>query len=829
MTEQETLLSELNDSQREAVVYCDGPQLVIAGAGSGKTRVLTYKIAWLLLHGLKPWSVLALTFTNKAAREMKERIGRLVGDEQARMLNMGTFHSVFSRILRREAAAIGFQPNFTIYDQSDSRQLVKDIIKEMQLDDKVYKAAAVADRISRAKNVLLLPDAYAASRETVAYDTERRMPMIKDIYKQYSLRCRQANAMDFDDLLIYAYKLFNEHEDIRRNYAGHFAYVLVDEYQDTNFVQQAVVMQLTKERQRVCVVGDDAQSIYAFRGANIDNILNFTQCYDHARLFKLEQNYRSTQRIVEAANSLIKHNRRQIPKTVFSNNEPGDKLQLKETSSDKEEAVVVCRDIKAIMKQDHCSYDDFAILYRTNAQSRSFEEAMRKMEIPYRIYGGLSFYQRKEVKDVLGYIRLVVNPDDEEALRRVINYPARGIGATTLAKISAAAVAAPASLWDVTDAPERYGLKVSKATMNKLSAFRDLIDGWRARLDSDDAYTLAYDIVKNSGIAADITSSRDPESLARQENVDELLTSVKDFVEGRRAEDAEARAGLADYLQEVALMTDLESDDDKDAPKVALMTVHSAKGLEFQTVFVVGLEENIFPSAMSVDNPKELEEERRLLYVAITRARRHCILTCAQYRFRYGKVEMDPPSRFIDDINPDLINKVASVEDESYGRGDESYGRGSWSRGGSWRDDSSWMQNPHPVASQFKADPKPRAVAPRREELPDSPFSESFEKKLKAAGVRTLRPMKAARQTGSTVAPSSATAPSSSSVTSSSGGSMATSGELKEGMRVEHQRFGKGTVMHLEGKGPDRKATIAFDDNGTKQLLLKFARLQISE
>jgi DNA helicase-2/ATP-dependent DNA helicase PcrA len=552
------ILQDLNASQREAVEYCDGASLVIAGAGSGKTRVLTYKIAWLLEQGMAPWEILALTFTNKAAREMKERIGRLVGEERARYLQMGTFHSVFARILRAEAGYLGFNSNFTIYDQTDARSLVRTIIKEMGLDDKVYKPASVADRISMSKNHLILPQAYAESA-WAKDDVNQKRPQVANIYIRYAERCRQANAMDFDDLLVQTWVLLKNHEDVRQKYVEKFCFVLVDEYQDTNFAQQAIVFQLTKERQKVCVVGDDAQSIYSFRGANIDNILNFRNLYRDAKLFKLEQNYRSTQLIVQAANSLIKRNERQIPKNVFSNNEHGEKLQLKPAYSDKEEAIIVCQDIKRLRRQDHCNWSDFAILYRTNSQSRSFEEQMRKDNIPYRIYGGLSFYQRKEIKDVIAYFRLIANPNDEEAFKRIINYPARGIGDTTVGKIIQTAQTYGVSLWQVIKEPVLFPMDVSKGTMTKIQNFRELIEGWIGRVTTEDAYTLGHDIIMNSGISKDIYSGRNPEDISRQENLEEFLSGMQDFVESRREEDMADEIYLSDFLQEVALLTDLDS------------------------------------------------------------------------------------------------------------------------------------------------------------------------------------------------------------------------------------------------------------------------------
>ena len=775
------ILEQLNESQRDAVLYCDGPSLVIAGAGSGKTRVLTYKIAWLLLQGMKPWQLLALTFTNKAAREMKERIGRLVGEEQARYLQMGTFHSVFARILRAEAERIGFTSSFTIYDQSDARSLVKSIIKEMQLDDKVYKPSSVADRISMAKNHLLLPQQYQQSA-WASDDAQQKRPQVSNIYIRYAERCRQANAMDFDDLLVQTFLLFKNHEDIRQKYVEKFHFVLVDEYQDTNFAQQAIVYQLTKERQMVCVVGDDAQSIYSFRGANIDNILNFQSQYKGSKLFKLEQNYRSTQLIVQAANSLIRRNERQIPKNVFSRNEHGERLQLKPAYSDKEEAMIVTQDIKRLRRQEHCNWSDFAILYRTNSQSRSFEEQMRKDAIPYRIYGGLSFYQRKEIKDVIAYFRLVANPNDEEAFKRIVNYPSRGIGDTTIGKIIQTAQTYGVSLWQVIKEPILFPMDVSKGTMTKLQNFREMIEGWMGRIVTEDAYTLGHDIIMNSGISKDIYSGRNPEDISRQENLEEFLSGMQDFVESRKEEDMGDQIYLPDFLQEVALLTDLDSDDGDSNDKVTLMTIHSAKGLEFPTVFVVGLEENIFPSPMCTNSMRELEEERRLLYVAITRAEKHCILTCAQNRWRYGRLEYDTPSRFIRDIDPKLLE----VQGESGG------GRPSF--GGSRSPE--WMQNPRPVATQFRADPKPRIVAPRQPEKPVDPFGPNFKRLHQAVAPRPM---------ATDASPS----------------------DLHEGVKIEHQRFGVGTVIRIEGTGENTKATVEFRNAGTKQLLLKFAKFKI--
>ena len=768
------LLNDLNEAQRAAVEYIDGPSLVIAGAGSGKTRVLTYKIAYLLNQGMKPWSIMALTFTNKAAREMKERIGKLVGGDLAQHLYMGTFHSIFSRILRAEAEHIGFNNNFTIYDESDSRSLLKAIIKEMGLDDKAYKPAAVHARISMAKNNLVTAEAYDSDPAILEQNKRAKMPAIGKIYVAYVQRCRQANAMDFDDLLMLTFQLFRDHEEIRQKYAGRFDYILVDEYQDTNHVQMSIVMQLCKEKLRVCAVGDDSQSIYSFRGANIDNILNYQKQLPGTQLFKLEQNYRSTQTIVEAANSLIHHNRNQIQKEVFSKNDKGEKILYKPAYSDKEEALIVAKNIQRIKRQDDCGYDQFAILYRTNAQSRSFEEEFRKQGIPYRIYGGLSFYQRKEIKDIIAYFRLVANPDDEEAFKRIINYPARGIGATTVMKIADCAHQNQVSFWEVIGNVEHYGLNVNKGTQTKLEKFRLLISSFIDRSHTLDVYELGDAIIRESRISEDIMSGKNADDLARQENLEEFLSGMQTFVAGRQEEGRMDEAYLTDYLQDVALLTDADSEGEKDEPRVSLMTIHAAKGLEFATVFVVGLEENIFPSPLAAISVRELEEERRLLYVAITRAEKHCILTNAKNRFRYGKMEFDNPSRFIDEIDASLIEGGEEAPESSFGGGRSSYG-GYGSEGGyggrmPWdRDRSGYRrdyQNSKPVASQFMADPKPA-------------FASSA------------------------------------------------AGSLCEGCRIEHQRFGIGTVLKIEGTGENTKATVEFQNAGTKQLLLKFAKFTI--
>lgn len=852
------LLKDLNEAQRAAVEYIDGPSLVIAGAGSGKTRVLTYKIAYLLSQGMKPWSIMALTFTNKAAREMKERIGKLVGNDLAQHLYMGTFHSIFSRILRAEAEHIGFNNNFTIYDESDSRSLIKAIVKEMGLDDKKYKPAAVHAKISMAKNNLMSAAAYESDAAIFEQNKRAQMPEVGKIFVAYVQRCKQANAMDFDDLLTLTYQLFREHEDIRHKYAARFDYVLVDEYQDTNHVQMSIVMQLCQEKQRVCAVGDDSQSIYSFRGANIDNILNYQRQFQGTRLFKLEQNYRSTQTIVEAANSLIKHNRNQIPKDVFSENAKGEKIQYKPAYSDKEEAAIVAKDVKRIRREDGCQYSDFAILYRTNAQSRSFEEEFRKQGIPYRIYGGLSFYQRKEIKDIIAYFRLVANPDDEEAIKRIINYPARGIGATTVLKIADCAHQNQVSFWEVIGAPEQYGLAVNKGTMNKLETFRLLISSFIERAQTTDVYELGDAIIKESGISQDIMSGKDADDLARQENLEEFLSGMSAFVEERREEGRFDELFLQDYLQDVALLTDADSDGDKDEPRVSLMTVHAAKGLEFPTVFVVGLEENIFPSPLSAASLRELEEERRLLYVAITRAEKHCILTNAKNRWRYGKMEFDNPSRFIDEIDGKLIDcldeaggslfgsmsesRLGSRSGSMFGsRADSMSDQPEWARAQRprrpWEDAelprySSRYQNSKPVASQFVADPKPSLFDDEPETSRTSGRSSvSGRSSLSEGNFKSVRALNAAKrymETHSSHPDSRGTGSSAASVSSSTASSAGSSScGLQEGMKIEHQRFGRGTVLKIEGTGENTKATVEFVHSGTKQLLLKYAKFTV--
>lgn len=814
------LLKDLNEAQQQAVSYIDGPSLVIAGAGSGKTRVLTYKIAYLVQQNEDLNSLLVLTFTNKAAREMVRRFSALLGDEfVGRQPYMGTFHSVFARILHSgnaEKIGVGYYSNFTIYDEADSRSLIKAIVKSLQLDERTYKPALVHGIISKAKNNLQNPAKFLAAHSG-EFDKYKGLnyESLYNIYVEYEQRCRSANVMDFDDLLYYTYVLFADKSNgVCRHYASVFKYILVDEYQDTNRLQQKILSLIYEEmpKKRICVVGDDAQSIYAFRGAEVNNILNFCDEFKNKRgqkavLFKLEQNYRSTQTIVEAANSLIRRNRNQIPKEVFSRNAEGEKIQYKPAYSDKEEALIVAKDIKRIKREDDCGYDDFAILYRTNAQSRSFEEEFRKQGIPYRIYGGLSFYQRKEIKDIIAYFRLVANPDDEEAIKRIINYPARGIGATTVAKVAACAHENQVSIWEVIGEAAHYGLNVNKGTLTKLENFRLLISSFIDRSHTLDVYALGDAIIKEARISEDIMQGKDADDLARQENLEEFLSGMQTFVAERQEEGRMDETFLTDFLQDVALLTDADSDGEKDEPRVSLMTVHAAKGLEFATVFVVGLEENIFPSPIAATTMRELEEERRLLYVAITRAEKHCILTNAQNRFRYGKMEFDNPSRFIEEIDPELIEEEGMKSRSSfggYGRrssygSDRSSGRDSYGSDGGYGGRMPWDSKS--VSSQFKADPKPSYTSPKPK---PTALSASFSSSLKPA---------------SAASSSSSPKPASSSSSSS----------LREGCKIEHQRFGVGEVLKLEGSGENAKATVAFAHAGTKQLLLKFAKYTIIE
>ncbi len=777
----EEMLKGFNSAQKEAVVYCDGPSLVIAGAGSGKTRVLTYKVAWLMGLGYEPWSILALTFTNKAADEMKQRVAKIVGEERARMVWMGTFHSVFLRILRVEHDRIGFESNFTIYDTADSKSLLKSVMKEMGLDDKQYKPGNVLARISNAKNQLITAEEYVQNQNNAYEDARAKMPALGEVFRRYSQRLKSANAMDFDDILVYTYMLLEKNEDVRLRYSERFKYVLVDEYQDTNYAQHRIVWLLTKERQKVCVVGDDAQSIYSFRGANIDNILTFQDQYKGSKLFKLEQNYRSTQTIVEAANSLINKNEHRIDKKVFSEKERGEQILVTEAYSDVEEGQVVVKQIKTMMKLEGGTYADYAILYRTNAQSRIFEEELAKNGIPHQIYGGMSFYQRKEIKDALAYMRLAVNRNDEEALKRVINYPARGIGQTTLQKIIDAAATQEQSLWTVLETPLQWGVKVSNGTLDKLYAFKQLIDEFAAMAQTESVDEVGKQILTKSGIVAEIYQDKTPEGLSKMENIEELMNGMTDFVD-RRMEEGNENVKLVDYLAETLLLSDTDMGGKSDEPKVSLMTIHSAKGLEFPTVFVVGLEENLFPSMLASGSPREMEEERRLFYVALTRAERHCILSYAKSRFRYGKMEFGRASRFLRDVDSRFLRigaggRMGTTDSRNYGTTEtrkygftdsRSFGTTETRRFGGLGS----------VGQQLQMRPQPQ-----------------------------MRPV------------SSVSRPAVSSGSSSVGG-------LSIGQRVLHQKFGEGVVEKVEGTGENTKAYIRFANAGLKQLLLKFAKLE---
>lgn len=762
----EKLLGQLNEAQREAVAYCDGPSLVIAGAGSGKTRVLTYKIAYLLAQGLPPYYILALTFTNKAAREMKMRIADLVGEKKARQLWMGTFHSIFARILRSEAEHIGFKSNFTIFDSGDSASLIRQIIKDMNLDDKIYKAGSVHNQISRAKNNLITPKMYAQNAEIQEYDRAAKRPQLFEIYQRYQDRLRSANSMDFDDLLMYTNILFRDHPEVLENYQNRFQYILVDEYQDTNFSQHLIVKQLADKHHRICAVGDDAQSIYSFRGANIDNILKFKSNFPETRIFKLEQNYRSTQTIVNAANSLIKKNTEQIFKNVFSKNDEGEKLEVAGAFSDFEEGLIVSNKIARMRYEEHASYGDFAILYRTNAQSRIFEEALRKKNIPYRIYGGVSFYQRKEIKDVICYFRLIVNPGDEEALRRIINYPARGIGETTFSKIASAAQLHGVSLWQVLSDPLQYNLNINSGTAKKLADFRALISEFIEQNETLNAYELAHLVVQKSGIYREAYDDKTPEGMSRAENIEELLNAMNEFVSTRTEEGAED-IRLIDFLSEVSLLTDQDTDQEAEDEKVTLMTVHSAKGLEFNHVFVVGLEEDLFPSRMAMNEMRGLEEERRLFYVAITRAKKTCTLTFAKSRFKNGQINPARESRFLRDIDPEYL----SMERNTLSTQREAPNDGFW---GSLRNQQVFRKEPE----QPSFINEPKKISPVARSASSTPLSKEAE-------------------------------------------------ALHEGNIIEHERFGRGVVSAIEQSGNDKRAFVDFESAGTKQLLLKFAKFKI--
>ena len=784
---EQDFLNSLNDQQREAVLYTDGPELVIAGAGSGKTRVLTYKIAHLLQMGYPPYRLLALTFTNKAANEMKERIAALVGTETAQRLWAGTFHSIFSRILRANADRLGYRHDFTIYDSSDSLSLIKSIIRELQLDDKTYKPTTVQAIISQAKNALIEPQAYARNRELIEMDTRSKRPLIHEIYRIYRQRCFVSGAMDFDDLLLNTNILFRDHPDVLQHYRDLFAYILVDEYQDTNFAQHLIVSQLGKDHNHICVVGDDAQSIYSFRGANIHNILGLSKEFPGLKIFKLERNYRSTQNIVNTANSLIAKNKEQIPKQVFSEKEQGNKVQVISAYSDFEEGFIVSNRIAEMRLTTHCDYNDFAVLYRTNAQSRELEEALRERNIPYRIYGGMSFYQRKEIKDAIAYFRLTINPDDEEALKRVINYPARGIGDTTLSKLIERAHSQEASIWKVISDPIGYNLAVNNGTLNKLKTFKDLIDELRYEADKKNTPELAETIIKRSGIWGEISSDRTPENINRQENIEELLNGVHKFCVGRK-EAGKEQTSLSDFLAEISLATDQDNGDETEQDKVTLMTVHASKGLEFKQVFIVGVEEDLFPSAMSKNSEREIEEERRLLYVAITRAGENCTLTYALSRYRHRQTVFPSPSRFIKDLDSRYVDMPVQTKQESP------------------RETISWNRFPFDTerprkTSRWNEEDTDRTPAPR-------PFvAPSPGKRL------TKIDSKPTGETHSTTQSTVATA----------------AGQVEIGTLICHARFGNGTVTAIEDTGDNCKITVEFENVGRKQLLLKFAKFTIIE
>jgi len=762
-------LDKLNPQQRDAVTYTDGPALVIAGAGSGKTRVLTYKIVHLLTHGYEPWRILALTFTNKAAREMRERIEQLVGPKTASRLWMGTFHSIFARLLRQNAERIGYKSNFTIYDTADSKSLVKSIIKDMDLDDKIYKPSAVLSAISAAKNALISPEKYATLKDVMDADKQSRRPLIYSIYRTYRDRCFSSGAMDFDDLLYYMNVLLRDNPDLLHHYQEFFRYVLVDEYQDTNFAQHVIVSQLCRENQNLCVVGDDAQSIYSFRGANISNILNLKRGYPNLQIFKLEQNYRSTQNIINAANSLIDKNTQQIKKNVFSKNEPGQRIEVVQSYSDFEEGYLVANRISQVKMRSHDSFEDFAILYRTNAQSRVLEESLRKRNIPYRIYGGLSFYQRKEVKDAIAYFRLAVNPYDDEALKRIINYPARGIGETTVNKLWRCAIDNKVSIWDIITNLDTYTPGVNSGTAKKLTAFSDMIQRFiDMNRQGATAEEVAARIIADTRILAVLLTDNTPENLSKQENINELMSGVREFVLNR-TEEGNDDLSLTSFLGEVSLATDQDLEEGDDAQeRVTLMTAHAAKGLEFNNVFIVGVEEDLFPSAMSNGSLSEIEEERRLLYVAITRARKFCMLSYASSRYRNGMTTMCSPSRFIRDIDPAYLQLSSGTV----------------------------LSTPKPSFASYRSSYHTPASAPRR-----------------SSATSTSAPAPAPNQPAKD--------------TNVPGAAIHKAGELEVGTVIEHTRFGRGTVTDIDTTQPDTRITVDFDNTGERVLLLKFARFSI--
>ncbi len=770
------LLDDLNEVQREAVIYNDGPSLVIAGAGSGKTRVLTYKIAYLLSKGYSARSILALTFTNKAAKEMKERIGRIVGEGQTKYLWMGTFHSIFARILRLEASALGYDTNFTIYDTSDSKSIIRSIIKELNLDNEIYKPDEVFSRISMVKNNLITVQNYINNANILAQDKAARKPYIGEIYGIYSQRCKKANAMDFDDLLLNTNILFRDFPEILEKYRSIFSYILVDEYQDTNLSQYLIVRTLSKEHKKICVVGDDAQSIYAFRGARIENILNFKNDYPDYKLFKLEENYRSTKTIVNAANSIIAKNKEQIHKIVFSNKEEGEAIRVIKAHTDVEEGYLIANDIKNLREKNKTEYKQIAILYRTNAQSRIFEETFSKFDIPYKIYGSLSFYQRKEIKDLLAYFRIIVNPNDDEALKRIINYPSRGIGDTTIEKIDKYASQNNQSIWSVIAQLENYETNISQGIIKKIIKFVEYIKELQEKLNLIDAHELASIVIRTSGILNEIKSENIYESNSRIENVDELLNSIKEFIEETKEENSNQLITLDMYLEKVALLTDSDTNDVNDNDKVRLMTIHASKGLEFDYVYIAGLEEGLFPSIISLSRDEELEEERRLFYVAVTRAAKKVTISYANSRYKWGKTVFCIPSRFIDDIDEKYIEYANNSRTTSVEEYDE---------------------NQSYKVSHSSNNTKNNISIINLNQLSRKLID------IKSATKKKL--------------------------TESDENNYCNSGYLAEGTIIEHQHFGRGKILSIEGSPPNDKATVRFDTGEEKKLLLKFAKLKVVE
>ena len=792
-------LDQLNDAQRIAAEQTEGPVMVIAGAGSGKTRVLTFRIAYLLEKGVDAFNILSLTFTNKAAREMKSRIGNLVGDTEAKNLWMGTFHSVFARILRSEAEKIGYPTNFTIYDADDSKKVVANIIKEKQLDKDIYKTKSVASRISSLKNNLITPKAYFQNGELQAQDSAAKMPMFGEIYQAYAERCFRAGCMDFDDLLLKTNELMYRFPEVLAKYQNRFKYILVDEYQDTNHSQYLIVKALAAKFENICIVGDDAQSIYAFRGANIRNILNFQKDYPSTKLFKLEQNYRSSDNIVQAANSIIAKNKDQIQKNVWTKNSSGEKIIVHKSISDSDEGNYVATNVWQTSMNEGAKHDDFCILYRTNAQSRSFEDALRKKNIPYKIYGGLSFYQRKEIKDVLSYLRLVVNPKDEEAFRRVINYPTRGIGATTLAKLTIAAEREACSLWETCEKLQTIESGLNNATIRKITDFTILVNSFAVIAKQQDAFDLVAHVAKTVGLIKVLGEDKTPEGVTRYENVQELLNGIKDFTEQQK-EIVDGDPTLAGFLADVALLTDRDNEVDDGTPKVSMMTIHLAKGLEFPYVYIVGLEENLFPSMMSSGSRSELEEERRLFYVALTRAEKRAHITYAHTRYRWGKLIDCEPSRFIDEIDDKFVDiQVPDFSPMSFSSEALNSAFGSSYGGGSQKGQTvyqgtnkNWGKNHGSNQGAKKKNTGPGEIAVPKPSIRG----------------KVLTPVNKA------------------------GASFEASGDnlsidqMSEGMRVVHGRFGLGVIKSLEGEGADAKAIIEFDNAGEKRLLLKFAKVR---